>query len=158
MKIKNPKLLFVSILISQLAGFLGSLATRSSVSTWYLTLAKPAFNPPSWVFGPVWTILYTLMGISLYLIWVKGYQKKKIKKAVQFFWLHLGVNTLWSLVFFGYQNLFLAFLIILALWAMIAYLIKTFKKIDKKAAYLLIPYLLWVSFATLLNYSIWSLN
>jgi len=98
------------------------------------------------------------MGISLYLIWVKGYQKKKIKKAVQFFWLHLGVNTLWSLVFFGYQNLFLAFLIILALWAMIAYLIKTFKKIDKKAAYLLIPYLLWVSFATLLNYSIWSLN
>lgn len=158
MKIKNLKLLFVSIVLSQLAGIVGSVATSSSVSTWYVTLTKPEFNPPNWIFGPVWLTLYTLMGVALYLIWVKGYQKNKIKHALQFFLLHLVFNTLWSLVFFGLQNLGLAFLVIVILWLMIAYLIKIFWRINKTAVYLLVPYILWVSFATLLNFSIRRLN
>jgi benzodiazapine receptor len=158
MKIKKPALLFFSILISQLAGFIGSFATASSVSTWYVTLNKPVFNPPSFVFAPVWLTLYTLMGISLYLIWRKGYKKKKVKKLVQFFLLHLVFNTLWSIVFFGLQNLLGALVVIIILWMMIAYLIKSFYQINKTASYLLIPYLLWVSFASLLNFSLWWLN
>lgn len=158
MSIKKPKLLFVSILASQLAGFIGAFATTPAIPGWYANLVKPFFNPPSWIFGPVWTLLYTLMGISLYLIWVKGYQKKKIKEGVWLFFAHLAFNTLWSLVFFGLKNVGLAFIVIVILWAMIAYLIKTFWKIDKRASYLLIPYLAWVSFASVLNFYIWILN
>lgn len=158
MKIKRPLLLVFTILISQSAGLIGSVATSPSIPTWYASLAKPSFNPPNWLFGPVWIILYTLMGIALYLVWVKGYKKKNIKYAVNLFLIHLVVNSLWSIVFFGLHNLGLALVIIIGLWLMIAYLIKLFYKIDKWAAYLLFPYLLWVSFATLLNFSIWQLN
>ncbi|MGD9129136.1 MAG: tryptophan-rich sensory protein [Candidatus Woesebacteria bacterium] len=158
MSLKRAKLLIFSIFISHLAGIIGSLATSSSVSTWYPKLNKPLFNPPNWVFAPVWLTLYTLMGTSLYLIWVKGFKKKKIELTVQVFFIHLFFNSLWSVVFFGFQNLALAFLIIIILWLMIAYLIRLFWQINKKAAYLLLPYILWVSFAALLNYSIWQLN
>lgn len=158
MRLQKPKLLFFSICISQLAGIIGSFSTRSSVSNWYLELNKPMFNPPNWIFGPVWITLYTLMGVSLYLIWVKGYQKKNIRGAVQLFLIHLVVNTVWSMVFFGLKNLGLALLVIGILWLMIVFLIKIFWKIDSRASYLLIPYLLWVSFAAVLNYSIWILN
>ena len=158
LKIKNPKLLFISIFISQLAGFIGAFFTTPAIPGWYAQLAKPSFNPPSWVFGPVWTTLYTLMGISLYLVWSKGYQKKKIKEPVQLFFIHLIFNSLWSIVFFGLQNLGMAFVIIIVLWTMIACLIRKFWKINKTASYLLIPYLAWVSFASLLNFSIWLLN
>jgi len=158
MKIKNPLLLIVSIAISNLSGFIGAFATTSSVSTWYVELVKPFFNPPSWIFGPVWTILYTLMGIALYLIWSKGYNKKNIKSAVNLFLVHLVFNTLWSIIFFGQKNLGLAFVVITILWLMIACLIKLFYKLEKKAAYLLLPYIAWVSFASLLNLSIWWLN
>lgn len=158
MKLKEPKLLFVSILVSNLAGILGSLATSSSISDWYVYLNKPSFNPPNWIFGPVWTVLYTIMGISLYLVWIKGYQKKKVKSAVQLFFVHLMFNTLWTFVFFGSRNLLLALGVIIILWLMIASLIKIFWNINKWASYLLVPYILWVSFATLLNYSIWRLN
>jgi tryptophan-rich sensory protein len=98
------------------------------------------------------------MGIALYFVWVKGYKKPKIKKAVNLFILHLGVNALWSLVFFGARNLGLAYIIILILWVFIAYLIWLFWRIDRRASYLLMPYLFWVSFATLLNAAIWKLN
>ncbi|PIQ73373.1 TspO protein [Candidatus Roizmanbacteria bacterium CG11_big_fil_rev_8_21_14_0_20_36_8] len=158
MKIKSFKLLVISIFLSQLAGIIGSVGTVSSISSWYTYLVKPSFNPPNFIFGPVWTLLYTLMGIALYFVWVKGYKKQKVKTAVNLFIIHLGINTLWSLVFFGARNLGAALIIILILWAMIAYLIKLFWKIDSRSSYLLIPYLLWVSFATILNYSIWSLN
>ncbi len=158
MKIKNIPLLIFSILVSQLAGLIGSFGTISSISNWYVYLVKPSFNPPNTIFGPVWTILYTLMGIALYFVWVKGYQKPKIKKAVLLFMLHLGVNALWSIVFFGLKNVGGAFYIIVLLWIMIVVLMNLFWSIDKRSTYLLIPYLLWVSFATLLNAAIWKLN
>lgn len=158
MKIKNPKLLVFTIGISQLAGIVGSVFTTSEIADWYVFLSKPAFNPPNWLFGPVWITLYTLMGISLYLVWFKGYKEANIKQAVNIFLVHLAVNSLWSIVFFGLHYLGWAFVIIITLWLMILYLIKLFWDINKTAAYLLIPYILWVSFASLLNYSIWMLN
>jgi len=168
MKIKNIFLLAGSIFISQLAGIIGAFATVSSVSTWYLTLEKPSFNPPSWVFGPVWTILYTMMGIAFFLILLKKFEKKTKKKkknkyknldySIKLFLVHLVFNTTWSLTFFGAKNIGLAFVVIMVLWAMIACLIKNFYKINKWASYLLVPYLLWVSFASILNLSIFILN
>lgn len=158
MQIKKQKLLILSIFLSQLAGFIGAFATSPAIPSWYAQLTKPIFNPPSWIFGPVWTTLYTLMGIALYLIWSKGYRNKKIKEAVQLFLIHLVFNSLWSIVFFGLKNLGMAFVIIIVLWTMIACLIQKFWKIDKRASYLLFPYLAWVSFASLLNFAIWLLN
>lgn len=158
MKIKKPLLLVLSILLSQLAGAIGSFFTTSAISGWYVTLAKPSFNPPNWLFGPVWITLYTLMGIALYLVWRKGMNVQKVSFAVKLFLIHLVFNSLWSIVFFGMKNLSLAFGVIVILWSMIAYLIKLFSEIDKRASYLLIPYLLWVSFASALNFAIWQLN
>lgn len=171
-------LLLFSILISLSAGVIGSLGTAESVSTWYVTLNKPYFNPPNWLFGPVWTTLYILMGIALYLVWKqlvkpagvlgwfryqlqKTFRKKKrdrIKTAVVFFFIHLVVNALWSIVFFGLKEVGAAFIVIMLLWVMILYLVYEFFRIEKKAGILLLPYLLWVSFASVLNYSIWMLN
>lgn len=159
MKKIDWKLLLFSIAVSQSAGFLGSFFTASSVRTWYTTLEKPFFNPPNWVFGPVWTTLYTLMGISLYIVWKKvRASKKKDYFPVWFFLAHLVINTLWSIIFFGAKDLLAALLTIFVLWAMIAYLIKRFYSINKTASYLLVPYLAWVSFATLLNAAILFLN
>jgi len=158
MKIKNIKLLVYSILICQLAGIIGSFATASSVSTWYLAINKPSFNPPSWIFGPVWLTLFTLMGISLYLIWQKAKEDKRAKFARNFFLIHLVFNTLWSYLFFGLQKIGIAFFEISFLLVFITYLTYIFGKINKLAGILLIPYLLWGSFATILNYAIWQLN
>lgn len=157
MKIKNPKLLAFCILISQLAGVIGSLATTPAIPGWYEGLNKPFFNPPNWLFGPVWITLYTLMGISLYLVWIKN-DKRGLPHAVRIFLIHLAVNSLWSVVFFGMKLLMVSFIIIIVLFFMIIYLIKIFSKIDKNAGRLLYPYLLWVSLAALLNFSIWQLN
>lgn len=173
-KIKSPVLLVVSIVLSHLAGFIGSFATASTVDTWYAVLAKPDFSPPNWIFAPVWLSLYTLMGIALYLVWLQiqkpvgilawfkyklnRKKRERIQSAVVFFMIHLVVNALWSLVFFGMKELGSAFVIITLLWAMIIVLIKEFLRIDKRAAYLMVPYLAWVSFAAALNYSIWMLN
>jgi tryptophan-rich sensory protein len=144
----------IAILIPQLAAGLGSIFTASSVSTWYLTLNKPSFNPPSWVFGPVWTALFILMGISLFLVW----KKKVDKKAMAFFGVQLGLNVLWSIFFFGLRNPALAFVEIIVLWSAILINIIYFYKISKPAAYLLVPYILWVSFAAVLNFTIFYLN
>jgi len=148
----NYKRLIASLVLPQLAGVVGSLFTFSSVSTWYVGLIKPALNPPSWIFGPVWITLYLLMGISVYLIWQKD------SKATTLFWIHLFFNASWSVIFFGLQNPGLALINILVILVFIIALIIKFWKIDKRASYLLVPYLLWVSFATYLNYSIWILN
>ena len=158
MKIKKPALLVFSILISQLAGIIGSLTTMPAITGWYASLNKPFFNPPNWIFGPVWITLYTLMGISLYLVWIKNGKKKKHSNIIAFFLTHLVFNSLWSIVFFGLKNISLALIIILILWTMIFTLIKKFKEINKSSAYLLFPYLAWVTFATLLNFAIWQLN
>lgn len=157
MKIEWTKLIF-SILICQSAGIVGSVFTFSAIPTWYSTLIKPSFGPPNYLFGPVWTILYMLMGISLYLIWQKGLKKKEVKKAIVLFLVHLIFNTGWSIIFFGLKNIALALAEIIVLLVLIIAIIMKFYRIDKTAAYLLIPYLIWVSFATYLNYYLWILN
>ncbi len=149
--------LIISVALAQTAGILGSIVTIDSIGTWYVGLGKPSFNPPNWIFGPVWTLLYTLMGISAWLLWSKRKQPE-VRKILWLYGSHLAVNTLWSFVFFGWHRLDLAFLVIIILWTMIACLILLIKRYSLIAAWLLLPYLLWVSFATLLNYSLWQLN
>ena len=157
-KIKSwPKLLF-SLLITQAAGWVGSIFTMPQIDTWYATLNKPSFNPPSWVFGPVWTILFLLMGVSLYLIWTGTWHHKLKEEALMIFIAQLILNVFWSIAFFGFQNLALAFLEILILWTSILFTILFFYRLNKTAAYLLVPYIVWVSFAAVLNFAIWYLN
>ena len=151
-----PPILF--ILASQLAGIIGSFFTVNSVRTWYLDINKPVFNPPSWIFGPVWITLYTLMGIAAYLVWRNWGDNNIAKYATILFFVHLLFNSLWSILFFGFQNPALAFFEIIILWLMILALIILYYQVNKTAAYLLIPYILWVSFASILNFSIWRLN
>jgi len=157
MNYKDAIAALIAIIICQLAGIIGSFFTTSSVSTWYTTLVKPEFNPPGWVFGPVWITLYTLMGISLYLVWKKR-DKQNVTPALLVFFAQLVLNAIWSIIFFGLQSPFYAFIIIIFLWVLIAGSIYFFYKISKPAAYLLIPYILWVSFAAVLNFMIWILN
>jgi len=147
--------LIASILICQMAGFVGSIFTASSIPTWYADLQKPTFSPPNWLFGPVWIILYTLMGISLYLVFNK---KKNIKTPLILFAVQLILNSIWSILFFGLQNPFYAFIEIIILWIAILLTIISFYKVSKNASLLLLPYIIWVSVATILNYYIWVLN
>lgn len=149
---------FLAILISQSAGIIGSIFTSKSVSTWYATLQKPVFSPPNWIFGPVWIVLYTLMGVSSYLIWQERSNHKFAKIALIIFGFHLVLNALWSIIFFGFKNPGMAMLEISALLVFIIIIIVLFYKINPRAAYLLIPYLAWVSFASVLNYYLWKLN
>ena len=162
MKKANLTKTIISISACVLIGLLSSLATKSSAETWFLTLEKPFFNPPRWIFAPVWTILYILMGYSFAIIWSNKSQSRRskeiIKKAMMLFGIQLGLNALWSILFFGLCNPFLALIEILLLWLMIFETIKAFKKVDDFASKLLLPYLVWVSFATILNGSIWYLN
>jgi translocator protein len=146
------------ILVCELVGIAGSIFTISSIPTWYASLVKPYFSPPNWLFGPVWTTLYAFMGISAFLIWEKGLKKKEVKDALRIFAIQLFLNAIWTPVFFGAKQLFIAFIIIVLMWNFILMTILKFKKIDKTASFLLIPYLLWVTFATILNFSLWYLN
>lgn len=139
------------------AAALGSMATASAVTGWYLTINKPAWTPPSWLFGPVWTLLYLFMAISLYLIWSKGVTKKT-KPALNFFLIQLALNSVWSLIFFGLANFWSAYLEIIALWSFIFLTIKNSRKISPTAAWLLVPYILWVTFASFLNLAVALLN
>src|SRR3989338_6730594 len=181
MKISNFFKLIIAIAVSESAGVVGSLVTIPSVAnpstasglSWYAELVKPTFNPPAWVFGPVWTTLFALMGISLFLIWkqhsniiedVRMLRTWKI--GIVAFFVQLALNTLWSIIFFGstsltingLNNIGIAFVEIIFLWLAILLTIIMFNKISKTAAWLLVPYILWVSFAAYLNYSIWMLN
>lgn len=149
----------IAVIICLAIGYGSGIATQSSITTWYPTLNKPFFNPPNWLFAPVWTILYVMMGVSAGLVWSKmEVIPLLVKKALWVFAIQLILNALWSFLFFGMCNPFLAFIEILLLWLMILETIKLFKPIDPLASKLLIPYLLWVSFATLLNGAIWWLN
>lgn len=148
----------VSVIICQLAGVAGSVFTITTIPGWYVALIKPPFSPPNWLFGPVWLALYTLMGLALSLVWVKGIGDKKVKQAVVLFGVQLFLNVLWSILFFGLNYTFLAFLEILLMLGFIALTTRRFYRIERKAAYLMLPYLAWVSFASLLNFSIWFLN
>lgn len=162
MKKANLSKTIISISACILVGFLSSFATQSSVNDWFLTLKKPFFNPPSWVFMPVWTILYVIMGYSFAIIWSNKSKSRRsrqiVYKAIILFGIQLALNAFWSILFFGFRDPFLALIEILILWLMIFETIKAFNKIDNYAAKLLMPYLVWVSFAAVLNGSIWYLN
>jgi benzodiazapine receptor len=146
------------ILGVELIGNIGSLATFSQITTWYAALEKPAFNPPNGIFGPVWTILFGLMGISLYLVWSSGANKKQISQVLIMFGIQLALNVLWSFVFFGWHQPGWAFLEIIILWLAILATLFLFYKISKTAAWLLVPYLAWVTFASVLTFAVWRLN
>ena len=149
--------LLTSILIAQSAGIVGSLFTSGSVDGWYTTLMKPALNPPSWVFGPVWIFLYTLMCVAAYLVWMNR-DLPGAKLALVVYGVHLVLNALWSIIFFGFQNPALAFAEILILLGAILLTTILFWKVNTWAGILFLPYLAWASFATFLNYNIWRLN
>jgi tryptophan-rich sensory protein len=154
----NVKKLVLSLLVSEGAGIFGSLFTVNAINTWYVTLNKPFFSPPNWVFGPVWTLLFALMGVSLYIVWNKKIDKKVKAHAMSLFFKQLFLNFLWSIFFFTFKNPAAGLVEIVIMWYFIFETIKAFKKIDTTSAYLLYPYLAWVSFATLLNFAIFVLN
>lgn len=140
-------------------GYFSGLITRSSILTWYPTLIKPSFNPPNWIFAPVWSLLYCMMGVAAGLVWdYIDFEKQKTTQALNFFAIQLGLNALWSYLFFGLMNPMLAGIEIIVLWLFIYETYLKFSKINKIAGYLFLPYLAWVSFATVLNLSIWWLN
>lgn len=154
----NTFKLITAIVFSEMAGVIGSIFTASSIPTWYANLIRPELSPPNWIFGPVWTTLFALMGIAAFLVWQKGINRRDVKNALSIFVTQLILNTLWSAIFFGAQNPSAAFIEIIILWLAILATIISFSKISKAAAWLLVPYILWVSFAAYLNYSIWILN
>ncbi|HXU27002.1 MAG TPA: TspO/MBR family protein [Bacteroidia bacterium] len=149
--------LILCLLLPLLVGAIGGVATAANVKGWFLTLQKPFFNPPNYLFGPVWTVLYILMGISLYLI-VQSANSSFKKRALIIFGIQLFLNFWWSFIFFQFHLLGVALLEIICMWLCIIATIVSFSKVDKRAAYLQVPYLLWVSFATTLNAAIWYLN
>jgi len=150
--------LLASILVCQLAGILGSVFTTPAIPTWYVSLKKPFFTPPSWVFAPVWVTLFTLMGISLYLVWKRGFRRHDVRRSVSLFGIQLALNVLWSAVFFGMRSPQYGFVIIVLLWFALLATIVAFYRILRIAAVLLVPYFLWGSFALVLNFSIVALN
>jgi benzodiazapine receptor len=150
--------LVAAIVICNAAGFLGSVFTTPGIPTWYASISKPGFTPPNWVFAPAWTTLFVLMGMALYIVWDRTGFRDKGRIALYVFTGQLVLNILWSVLFFGMQSPMLAFLEIIALWIAILFTIMKFWEIDRKAGYLLMPYIAWVSFAALLNLSVWLLN
>lgn len=155
---KNSLKLLLSIAVCELSGIIGATFTISAIPNWYANLNKPFFSPPNWLFGPVWTILYLLMGVSFYLIWTQSPKRKGVLLAIKTFIFQLFLNFIWTPVFFGLRSPELGLIVIVAMWFAILAAIAKFHHLSKTAAYLLIPYLLWVSFATLLNGSIALLN
>jgi len=140
------------------AGFIGSMFTTPAIPSWYAGLIKPPFSPPNWVFAPVWTTLYILMGVAAYLVWRKGIGEKRVFNALILFVVQLVLNASWSLFFFGLKSPLSGMIIILILWVLILLTLIQFYRVSRPASYLMIPYLLWVSFASVLNVSIWILN
>ncbi|WP_342678300.1 TspO/MBR family protein [Methanofollis sp. UBA420] len=156
--LSDPVRLVVSVALTLLAGFTGSIFTTPQIPGWYAGLVKSPLNPPAWVFGPVWTILFILMGISLFLIWREGTGRPEVRAALLAFGVQLALNILWSALFFGLQSPLLGFLEILLLWGAILATIVLSARVSKPAAWLLLPYLLWVSFAAYLTWAVWTLN
>ncbi|MHB1086434.1 MAG: TspO/MBR family protein [Minisyncoccota bacterium] len=150
--------LVVSILASYGAGFLGSIFVQDGVRTWYATLEKPFFTPPDWVFAPVWFVLYGLMASALYIVWEKDPHASEMRGWVPLYFCHLLLNAAWSIFFFGFHALFIAFIEILFLFWCIVMLIVGARDIDRTAAWLLVPYSVWIAFAAILNGTIWLIN
>ena len=150
--------LAASILICLLAGFIGQLATGPAITGWYSKLVKPPLQPPNWVFAPVWTILYIMMGVALYLVIADRKKWEKKSEGVFAFAFQLALNSFWSVLFFGYHLPSVAAIEIIALWSAILGTILLFDRVSRTAAILMMPYLIWVTFATYLNFAIWWLN
>jgi len=150
--------LAISIGICLAAGFIGSIFTNASIPTWYAALEKPSFNPPNWLFAPVWTILYILMGISAFLVWRVGLSGPNVKMALVIFIIQLILNAFWSVAFFGLRSPMAGLIVIVILWVAILLTILSFARVSITAGVLLIPYILWVSFASILNAAIYILN
>ena len=157
MKKINFYKLAVALALPQLAGFIGSIFTFDSVDTWYQTLTRPELSPPNWAFGVVWPLLYLMMGIAFYLVWMRC-ERNGERLALQLFYVQLTLNATWSIVFFGLQNPLSALWLIVGLWVAILATILAFYRISKTAAVLMLPYILWVSFAFYLNQQIVILN
>ncbi|MDG6256400.1 MAG: tryptophan-rich sensory protein [Methanomicrobiaceae archaeon] len=156
--LRDPVKLVIAIVVCNMAGILGAIFTQTGPDSWYAQLVKPEINPPSFVFAPVWTTLYVLMGIALYLVWMEGTDRPGVRSAMAIFGVQLVLNFLWSFLFFGLESPLLGLIDIVILWVAIVATIAAFMKVNRTAAFLLIPYLLWVSFATFLNYRILVLN
>ena len=146
------------IILCLIAGFIGSMFTTPHIPGWYAGLAKPSFSPPNWLFGPVWTALYILMGISLFLVWRAGIGERRVQVALVVFIVQLVCNGLWSFAFFGRQSPLAGLVVIIVLWILIGITGIACAPVSRAAALLLIPYFLWVSFASILTASIWRLN
>ena len=157
-RVRDIAKLLISVLACQCAGFIGSIFTTPSIPTWYATLQKPPFTPPSWLFAPAWITLYLLMGISSFIIWRKGINNGRVREALIVFLIQLILNSLWSIVFFGLKSPLYGVVVIVALWIAILFTMFKFFKLSTAAGGLLLPYILWVSFAAVLNISIWVLN
>lgn len=148
----------ISIIIPLVIGGISGGFTVSAINGWYATINKPWFNPPNWIFGPVWTSLYVMMGIAFYLIWKSDAATALKNKAITLFFIQLTVNFLWSIIFFYFQQPGWAFIDIVIMWVMILLTIFSFGKISAAASWLMVPYICWVSFAAVLNFAIWKLN
>lgn len=158
MRIRKPLVLVAFIVLCEFAGLFGSIFTFSSIPTWYAGLNKPAFTPPGWLFGPVWTALYFLMGISAYMIYESSSRKRNVRKALSIFAAQLVLNVLWTVAFFGLRSTQLGLVAIVLLWIAIAATIIEFARVRRGAALILVPYILWVTFAAFLNYFVLILN
>ena len=151
-------MLVASLLLAHAAGVLGTLFTAMSVSTWYAFILKPEFAPPDFIFAPVWLTLYTLMAFALYLVWRESTWRTDVKWGLRWYLMQLGLNALWSILFFGLQSPLYGLICIAALLVSIAITMYFFFRVNTLAGALLIPYIVWVGFATFLNYAIWVLN
>lgn len=167
MGLRNFLLLIGFILIAQIAGLIGSYFTFPAIDSWYADLTKPFFSPPNWIFGPVWTLLYIMMGIAAYQVYQKRlkfpgkkgiYKRIQIRQALSIWGFQLALNSLWSIIFFGFQSPLWAFIEIIILWTAIAVTIHRFARVKMSAAFLMLPYILWVTFALMLNLAIVILN
>ena len=150
--------LLISLVLPQLVAGTAAYFTVTGQGSWYQSLVKPSWNPPGWVFGPVWTTLYIMMGIALYLVWTSEAPDAKKRRSILCWSLQLIFNFLWSFLFFGQEQIFMALIEIVILWIFILLTIFAMARVHKLAAWLLMPYISWVSFAALLNYTIWELN
>lgn len=144
--------------IPLIVGGVSGLFTATGVESWYQTINKPSWNPPNWVFAPVWTTLYIMMGVALFLVWKSDSSEILKRTAITLFTIQLFLNFFWSFIFFGQQEIGWALVEIIAMWLFILLTIFAFANVSKLAAWLLVPYISWVSFATILNYTIWKLN
>ena len=158
MKSYSSRALIIAILICESTGIISGLIANTGINPWFDTLNKPLWNPPAFIFAPVWTLLYLLMGISLWLIWKSNTPSPQKNNAIILFFLQLFFNFWWSIIFFKFHSPAFALVDIILMLNLILFTIILFSKISKIAAWLLVPYIAWVSFATILNFTIWILN